>query len=181
MTLVLLRCPHCDGDINLDDSNEFGFCMYCGSKVMIEKKPETIVNNIFMNSNSSRFYLLVYRKGELTQHSIKDSVTMDLVYRDDAAMGDPKPLGIKILNGNTTIPNKLNAGNTGPGRLEIVYSGNTFNLTKEQKIKAKINGIPLLTNSSKLGFGDMIAIDDIIFRIQPLESTSTSQDSRNLN
>ena len=42
MTLVSLKCPNCAGDIELDDSREFGFCMYCGSKVMITKD----VNNI---------------------------------------------------------------------------------------------------------------------------------------
>ena len=42
MALISLKCPNCAGDIELDDSREFGFCMYCGSKVMITKD----VNNI---------------------------------------------------------------------------------------------------------------------------------------
>ncbi len=42
MALISLKCPNCSGDIELDDSREFGFCMYCGSKVVVTKD----VNNI---------------------------------------------------------------------------------------------------------------------------------------
>ncbi len=42
MALISLRCPNCSGDIELDGSREFGFCMYCGSKVMMTRD----VNNI---------------------------------------------------------------------------------------------------------------------------------------
>ncbi len=42
MALISLKCPNCAGDIELDDTREFGFCMYCGSKVMITRD----VNNI---------------------------------------------------------------------------------------------------------------------------------------
>ncbi len=42
MALISLKCTNCNGDIELDDSREFGFCMYCGTKVMITKD----VNNI---------------------------------------------------------------------------------------------------------------------------------------
>lgn len=37
MTLIALRCPNCSGDIALDDSREFGFCLYCGTKIMVQK------------------------------------------------------------------------------------------------------------------------------------------------
>jgi len=42
MALISLKCPNCSGDIELDDTRESGFCMYCGSKVMITRD----VNNI---------------------------------------------------------------------------------------------------------------------------------------
>ncbi len=42
MALISLKCTNCNGDIELDDSREFGFCMYCGTKVMITRD----VNNI---------------------------------------------------------------------------------------------------------------------------------------
>ncbi len=42
MAIVALKCPHCGGDLQLDDSRQFGFCQYCGTKIMIQ---EQIVNN----------------------------------------------------------------------------------------------------------------------------------------
>ncbi len=37
MSMVALKCPECGADIELDDSREFGFCLYCGTKVMQDK------------------------------------------------------------------------------------------------------------------------------------------------
>ena len=37
MPLISLTCPHCFSDIQLDDTREFGFCMYCGKKMMIDE------------------------------------------------------------------------------------------------------------------------------------------------
>ncbi|MBR1763582.1 MAG: zinc ribbon domain-containing protein [Eubacterium sp.] len=37
MGMVALKCPGCGADIELDDSREFGFCNYCGTKVMQDK------------------------------------------------------------------------------------------------------------------------------------------------
>jgi len=34
MPFVPVKCPSCGGDIQLDNSNEGGFCVYCGSKVL---------------------------------------------------------------------------------------------------------------------------------------------------
>ena len=37
MGMVALKCPACGADIQLDENREFGFCNYCGTKVMQEK------------------------------------------------------------------------------------------------------------------------------------------------
>ena len=34
MAMIAIKCPQCGADIQLDDSREFGFCNYCGTKVM---------------------------------------------------------------------------------------------------------------------------------------------------
>lgn len=51
MTLIALRCPNCSGDIELDDSREFGFCLYCGTKIMVQKvvKSESAVSSQLSN------------------------------------------------------------------------------------------------------------------------------------
>lgn len=38
MSFKPLTCPNCGAQIQLDSSNDFGFCMYCGSKIMLTQK-----------------------------------------------------------------------------------------------------------------------------------------------
>lgn len=37
MGMIPVKCPNCGADIQLDDSREFGFCSFCGTKVMQDK------------------------------------------------------------------------------------------------------------------------------------------------
>lgn len=37
MGIIAIKCPSCGADVSLDESREFGFCTYCGTKVMQEK------------------------------------------------------------------------------------------------------------------------------------------------
>ena len=37
MGMIAAKCPQCGAEIQLDDSREFGYCSYCGTKVMQEK------------------------------------------------------------------------------------------------------------------------------------------------
>ncbi len=36
MELVVAKCPHCGGEIQLDSSKETGFCMYCGKQIIVK-------------------------------------------------------------------------------------------------------------------------------------------------
>jgi DNA-directed RNA polymerase subunit RPC12/RpoP len=35
--MLQLKCPNCGADITLDDTREFGFCSYCGTKVLLDE------------------------------------------------------------------------------------------------------------------------------------------------
>ena len=37
MAFIALKCPACGADISLDDSRDFGFCQYCGTKIVQDK------------------------------------------------------------------------------------------------------------------------------------------------
>lgn len=43
MTLVVCTCPHCGGEVRMEDTLASGFCTYCGRQVMNDK---AIVGNI---------------------------------------------------------------------------------------------------------------------------------------
>ncbi|MCL2797566.1 MAG: hypothetical protein FWD58_05890 [Firmicutes bacterium] len=36
MAVITLICNQCGGQVNLDDSREFGFCNFCGTKLLIK-------------------------------------------------------------------------------------------------------------------------------------------------
>jgi len=36
MPVIAAKCPNCNGDIQLDDTKRSGFCMYCGSQVLVQ-------------------------------------------------------------------------------------------------------------------------------------------------
>ena len=38
MPFIALRCPQCGAEIQLDNTREFGFCNYCGTKILQDKQ-----------------------------------------------------------------------------------------------------------------------------------------------
>lgn len=46
MKLVALKCPNCNADIELDKDREFGFCNYCGTKIMVADAVQKVTVNI---------------------------------------------------------------------------------------------------------------------------------------
>lgn len=53
MSLIALKCPSCGGNLEFEDSREFGFCQYCGTKIMISQEINNTVNNTVNNFNST--------------------------------------------------------------------------------------------------------------------------------
>ena len=46
MPFVSVKCPSCGGNIQLDDSRESGFCVYCGAKVMYKEAVQKVEGNV---------------------------------------------------------------------------------------------------------------------------------------
>jgi len=40
MAIVILHCPGCSEDIYYEDTKEFGFCMYCGKRFLVQGKAD---------------------------------------------------------------------------------------------------------------------------------------------
>jgi hypothetical protein len=38
MALTVMQCPNCRGEIQVDNSHDFGFCMYCGTKIQLNTR-----------------------------------------------------------------------------------------------------------------------------------------------
>lgn len=54
MSLISLRCPNCNGDIRVDDNLDYGFCMYCGSKILIKTTINVEMDGIDSKKNLVR-------------------------------------------------------------------------------------------------------------------------------
>ena len=53
MKVIKLVCPNCKANLELDDSREFGFCQYCGTKILLEKEqPNIVINNVIVNNTN---------------------------------------------------------------------------------------------------------------------------------
>ncbi len=132
MALISLKCPNCAGDIELDDTREFGFCMYCGSKVMITRDVNYI--NIEMSVKDQRANLkplaLAYcKRGEFDK---AEDITRQLVFANAAdaeiwiidgvcrLMSGDADGGLKsiekgsILSGSRSLEDTLDAYIVGP-------------------------------------------------------------------
>ena len=48
MSLITLRCPQCNADLEIDSEREYMYCEYCGTKVMRDRHT-TINNNVTNN------------------------------------------------------------------------------------------------------------------------------------
>ena len=40
MALISMTCPSCNGEIQIDNSKEFAFCMYCGKRFILKNTAE---------------------------------------------------------------------------------------------------------------------------------------------
>lgn len=88
MGLIALRCPQCGADIELDDTREFGFCQYCGTKIMQERQ------NIHLSGSVS-----VDRSGETANLLIRAQTLMQQGRRTDAVKIYERILEIDPANG----------------------------------------------------------------------------------
>lgn len=51
MALKALKCPSCGADISLDDNREFGFCLYCGSRIQVGEQINIHVTHEFKDES----------------------------------------------------------------------------------------------------------------------------------
>lgn len=52
MKTIALKCPNCNADIELDQDREFGFCNYCGTKIMIADAVQKVSGTVNINRSS---------------------------------------------------------------------------------------------------------------------------------
>lgn len=52
MKIIALKCPNCNANIELNRDKEFGFCNYCGTKIMIADAVQKVSGTVNINRSS---------------------------------------------------------------------------------------------------------------------------------
>lgn len=98
MGIIAVRCPQCGADVQLDESREFGFCTYCGTKIMQEKIFVEHNGSVKIDSSEELKNLYIAARNSI-EAGDKDTA---LEYYRKIAMIDPnswKPCSIQLLSG----------------------------------------------------------------------------------
>jgi len=72
MPLIALTCPNCQANIDLDDSREFGFCSYCGTKLIMQD----VRSNVRIDESEKLHNLIEIAKTTLPHESIENIQNM---------------------------------------------------------------------------------------------------------
>ena len=80
MGFIALKCPSCNADIQLNDTQEFGFCQYCGTKIVqdVQKISITVENEVKVQGISTVDNLLI----RVNQYLEEKEFTKALEYID---------------------------------------------------------------------------------------------------
>ena len=57
--MVQLKCPSCNANIELDGAREFGFCCYCGTKVIFKDNNKKIDGIAGVESELSSLWIII--------------------------------------------------------------------------------------------------------------------------
>ena len=53
MNMQVVTCPNCNGQVQIDASREFGFCSYCGTKIVFEREAPLNATQAFADNRSA--------------------------------------------------------------------------------------------------------------------------------
>lgn len=85
MGFISVKCPDCGADIQLDDSREFGFCNYCGAKVVQDKVVVEHTGSVTVDQSAKLNNLLTLARRARDD----DNTEKAAQYYDQALQEDP--------------------------------------------------------------------------------------------
>ncbi|CDA20716.1 ribosomal protein L7/L12 [Ruminococcus sp. CAG:488] len=159
MGFIPMVCPQCGAQVQLDDSREFGFCSYCGTKIVQEKVVVEHRGSVGVD-HSGEIDNLLRRASEYMQRGDTDGAeiyynrVLDLDFDNEIARN-----AMERLNQIVKEPNLFITATTGKLynkkasiRIKIdgidygtIFNGNTGSYKLNvgtHKIRLKINSVP---------------------------------------
>ena len=53
MNMQIVKCPSCNGEVQVDMSRDFGFCSYCGTKIIFEREAPLNATQAFADNRTA--------------------------------------------------------------------------------------------------------------------------------
>ncbi len=134
MAFISLKCPSCGADIELDNSREFGFCSYCGTKLVREKKIVEHRGSVSIDRTNEIKNLLLrgremYSAGRLADAEIYYNKVLDLDALNKEARDSLACISKTIDTDNVVIerlPSKFFRG----GKMHLIFNGKKIGFLK---------------------------------------------------
>ena len=156
MATVIIKCPNCGGEVDMDVDMKQGFCIYCGQKVFNKPDVPAVVNVINTVTDSDKFYVIFEHKGVRNKHMIKDEMTLSVVYRKDAMYRDKDPLMLTASSCNVPLDLKIHLSNVPLCKIRIVNEMGTLYLYSDKPTNISINRSNIDFTEREIDFDDII-------------------------
>lgn len=117
MGFIPMICPQCGAQVQLDDSREFGFCSYCGTKIVQDKVVVEHRGNVGVD-HSGEIDNLLRRASEYMQRGDTDNAeiyynrVLDLDFDNEAARNGLQQIYKTINEPNLSISVKTKLYNS---------------------------------------------------------------------
>lgn len=168
MGIKTLRCTTCGADIQLDDSREFGFCQYCGTKLMLVDKIEvkhsgtvTVEGIQSVEERIENYYNLF--KNSFLEHDYKKSKELlNKILELDSKQASAYLQYCKIL---VVQPNVNIEKET---RQFALYAGNCFKYAKPENKTKALNELTQLLDGFIDTLFEVMLVDNLV--IVPFDS-----------
>jgi len=153
MPFVAAKCPQCGGDLELDNQMETGFCMHCGSKIIVQ---EAVRRVLIDNSQMIDTWIKLGQAAEDVEN-----YTEAYDYYKKAVENDPNNWKAVFLKGRAAC----NQSDFGNKRFPELFQGITAaekiikdsNLTNDEKTEAYIAFIEAIYRTTVIYANKMVS------------------------
>ncbi len=140
MAIKSINCPNCNGSVQVDDSLKFGFCLYCGSKLMLQEiqKVKIEFDDTKKAANYMQLAFTAYSNANFSEAYGYFSKCLEIDVRNWKAVFYRGLCAVNLASFEKTRLNELHSGTvqalqiigqsdaTVQERVEVVTAVNTF-------------------------------------------------------
>lgn len=105
MSFEALKCPQCGADIEFDGDREFGFCQYCGTKIVPERQNVHLSGSVSVDRSREIESMLIRAKTLLSQGREEEACRLYERILEIDAYNDEAGRALRAIESIITEPN----------------------------------------------------------------------------